>query len=134
MSSKKELLEILEDSTYIYKRNMVNRYQIRLYENIDKLCYALFLKRYQLEQKQIGNDSQRDELIDEAAEVDHASVSSFQKVLKLSSGEKLRCLKVELVLQYHVPNQRKDREGHAHHLLFMIYPFHDEFELSHSMG
>ena len=38
MSSKKELLEILEDSTYIYKRNMVNRYQIRLYENFVMHC------------------------------------------------------------------------------------------------
>ena len=38
-------LKLPEDSTDIHKRNMVNRYQIRPYEDIIyKLCYALFLK------------------------------------------------------------------------------------------
>ena len=61
--------------------------------------------------------------------VNHASVSSFPTVLTFSSGEKLRYLKVKLVLQYHVPNQHEDTEGYAHHLLIMFYQFHDESQL-----
>lgn len=51
---------------------MVDQYQIRLYEN--------------------------DELVDEFGDVNHASVSLFLVVLKFSSIDKLRGLKVELVL------------------------------------
>ena len=66
---------------------MVNWYQIRPYKNInDKLCYSSFFKRYQLEQKQIVNDSQPKELAAAVVEVNHASVSSYLKVLELSSG------------------------------------------------
>ena len=63
---------------------------------------------YQLEQKQIRNDSQTADLVDEVVEVNHASVSSYPKVLKLSSGEKLRSWKIELLLWYQVPYQHKD--------------------------
>ena len=50
-------------------------------------------------------------------------------MLILSSGEKLHYRKVELLLQYHVPNKFKDPEGYAHHLHFMFYPFRYECEL-----
>lgn len=85
MLSKKELLELHEDNADIYKRSMVNLYQIRPYEFIiDKLCCTSFLKRYQLQQKQIENDSQPDEVVDEVVII--ASVSLYPKTLKLSSG------------------------------------------------
>lgn len=67
---------------------------------------------YQLEQKQIRNDSQTADLVDEVVEVNHASVSSYPKVLKLSSGEKLRSWKIELLLWYQVPYQHKDPDMH----------------------
>ena len=117
MLSKKELLEFSEDSTDIYKWNMANRYQIRPYEDIiDKLCYALFLKLYQLEQKQIEHYFHPDELVDEIVEINQASVSSYPKFLNLSSGENSRWCKFEVVLPCHVPNQHKDLERYAHHL------------------
>ena len=47
----------------------------------------------------------------------------------MSTGEKLRCYKVEFVLRYHVPNRHKDPEAYAHHLLFMFYLFRNEEEL-----
>ena len=40
------MLKLPEDSTYIHKRNMVNRYQIRPYEDIIYKLYASFLKQY----------------------------------------------------------------------------------------
>ena len=82
----KELLELPKDSTDIYKRSMINGYQTRPFEDvIDKLCYASFLKRYHLKQKPTENDFQPNELVDEVVEVNHASISSYPKVLGLSS-------------------------------------------------
>ena len=79
---------------------MVNRYQIRPYEDIIyKLCYASFLKQYYLEQNQIENDSEPDKLVDKAVEVNHASISSS----KLSFDEKLRFRNVEQTL-FNGPN------------------------------
>ena len=52
MLSKKEIFELPEDSTDIYKRNMVSMYLIRQQnEMFEHLCYALFIKRYQLKRK-----------------------------------------------------------------------------------
>ena len=80
-------------------------------------------------QKQIENDSQLDELANKVAEVNHASVISYSKVLKVYPGGTLRCRKVELVLQDHFLSQCKGSEGYEHHLLFIFYSFRDEFEL-----
>ena len=130
MLSKKEILELPEDSTDIYKRNMVSRYLIKPHdETFEHLCYALFIKRYQLKTKPTENDSQPEELIDKLIETNHPISSSCHEVLVLCSGEKLHYRKVELVLRFHVPNKFKDPEGYAHHLLFMFYPFRDECEL-----
>ena len=65
MLSKKEISELPKDSTDIYKRNMVNRYMIRLKDSIfEHLCYALFIKCYQLQPKAIKNNSQPEVLDD----------------------------------------------------------------------
>ena len=48
-----------------------------------------------MEQKQIEKDSKPDELVDEVVEVNHTSVSSYSKNLKLSPSEKVRCRNVE---------------------------------------
>ena len=61
--------------------------------------------------------------------VNHASASSYSNVLKLFSGEKLTCCRVELVLKYHNPNQHEDLEEYAHYLLFMLYLFRDNSQL-----
>ena len=45
MLSKKEIAELPEDNTDIYKRNMMNRYMIRPHDALfEQLCYALFIK------------------------------------------------------------------------------------------
>ena len=47
--TKNELSKLQEDSTDIYKRNMVSRYIIRPQDKvINQLCYASFAKNYQL--------------------------------------------------------------------------------------
>ena len=119
--NKNELHFLPEDSTDIYKRNMVSRYIIRPQDTVlNQLCYASFVKNYHLFPKQMENDSQPNELSDEVIEENHSltNINSYPKNITLSTGEKLRCRKVEFVLRYH-----------AHHLLFMFYPFRNEEEL-----
>ena len=130
MLSKKEIFELPEDSTNIYKRNMVSRSLIRPHDEMfEDFCYALFIKRYQLKTKLIENDSQPEELMDKLVETNHRISNSYSEVLLLSSGERLHYRKVELILRYHVHNKFKDPEGYAHYLLFMFHSFRDECEL-----
>ena len=118
MMSKKEISKLPKKSTDIYKRNMVSRYMIRPKDSMfEHLCYALFIKRYQLQTKPIENDSQPEVLDDKPFEANHSTTDSYPDALILSSGERLHYRKVELVLRYHVPNKFKDPEGYAHHLL-----------------
>ena len=57
MLSKREIAELPEDSTDIYKRNM-NRYMIRPQGALfEQLRYVLFIKGYQLQTKPIQNES-----------------------------------------------------------------------------
>ena len=70
--SKRKLSLLPEDSTEIYKRNMVSRYIIRPSEGVfNQLCYASLVKKYQLLTKQVENDSQANELSDEVIEENH---------------------------------------------------------------
>ena len=99
MLSKKEISELPKGSTDIYERNIVNRYMIRPKDSIcENLCYALFIKRYQLLPKPIDNDSQPEVLDDKLFEANHSTTDSYPNVLILSSGERLHYRKVELVL------------------------------------
>ena len=71
-----ETAELTKDSTDIYKRNMINRYMIRLHETLfEQLCYVLFIKRHQLQTKPMETDSQPEELVDELVETNHATSS-----------------------------------------------------------
>ena len=124
--NKNELRLLPEDSTDICKSNMVSRYIIRPQDTVlNQLCYASFVKNYQLLPKQMVNDSQPNELSDEVIEENHSltNSNSYPKNITLSTGEKLRCRKVEFALRYHVPNRHKDPEAHAHHLLFISIRF-----------
>ena len=122
--TKDDLSRLPENIRDIYKRNMVSRYIIRPQDQVlNQLCYASFAKNYQLLPKQTENDSQANGLSDEVIEENHSLTNnySYPKTIALSTGEKLRCGKVEFVLRYHVPNQHKDHKSYAHHLLFMFY-------------
>ena len=121
MSSKKEIFELPEDSTDIYKRNMVSRDLIRPHDEMfEHLCYALFIKRYLLKTNPIENNSQPEELIDKLVEINHPISNSYPEVLVLSLGERLHYRKVELDLRYQVPNKFKDPEGYANQLLHFV--------------
>ena len=128
--SEKEIAELPDDSTDLYKRNMIDSYIDRpALEIIENLCFAEFLKRYQLVPKAEENDCQPEELHDGIIKNNHSFVGQYHRILTTSSKEKLKCPKVNLVLRYNLPNRHKEPEAYAHHLLFMFYPFRVESEL-----
>ena len=79
MLSKKEISELLKDSTDIYERNIVNRYMIRPEDSMfENLSYAMFIKRYQLLPKSIDNDLQPEVLDDKRFEANHSLLTHIQ--------------------------------------------------------
>ena len=48
------------------------------------------------------------------------------------SKEKLKCQKIPLVLQYHVPSKQRYPEEYTNHVLFMYFSFMDGEELKYS--
>jgi len=137
--SEEEILDLPEESTNVYKRNMLDRYTERPDKNfnkgkfavVDKLCFAEFYAYYYLDlSKWTENDCQPEVLEDEVIEKNH-DVNVLPATIPLMSEkkEKLKCRKVKAVLRYHVPNHDKKPEEYAHHILMMYYPFRSESEL-----
>ena len=137
--TEKEVSELPEDSTNIFKRNMIDRYRDRpnkvfnggKYAVLDEMCYAEFLRYYYLQSSKCeDNDYQPIELTDDLIEANNSTAVCYPKVVPLmSSKEKLKCRQTACVLQYHIPNKETHPEEYAHHLLFMYFPFRDEQEL-----
>ena len=110
--SEKEIAELPDDSTDLYKRNMIDHYIDKpSLEIIENLCFAEFLKLYQLVPKAEENDCQPEELNDEIIENNRSFVGQYPRILTTSSKEKLKCCKVNLVLRYNVPNRYKEPEA-----------------------
>ncbi|XP_057310099.1 uncharacterized protein LOC130648095 [Hydractinia symbiolongicarpus] len=136
--SKHEIDELPEDSTDMFKRNMLNRYVDRPnptfakgeYAILDQFCYAQFLANYYLAGRfDDENDSQPTVLRDDNIERNHIT-NWFPAILPLmSSNEKLKCRKVKQVLRLYTPNKHKYPELYAHHLLMLYYPFRNECDL-----
>lgn len=70
-------------------------------EILNELCYASFIKHYQLPPKKIEDDSQTIDLADEIVEMNHliANHHVYPHLIKLSMGEKLRCLRAEFIIK-----------------------------------
>ena len=132
--SEEEIKKLPEDSTEIFKRNMIDRYCARpnlnfangKYGVLDGLCFAQFLRYYTLRYGNKDNDCQPDELEDELIEINHKSIEYPKLIPLMDSNEKLKCRKVPLVLRYYEPNKVKHPEDYAHLLLFLYYPFRSE--------
>ncbi|XP_066912801.1 uncharacterized protein [Clytia hemisphaerica] len=130
--------ELPEDSTSIFKKNMLDRYCDRptnnyangIYVSVSKMCYAEFLRFYSIKYvDNKENDCQPNELVDDLVESNHPTNGYPNIVPLLSSRDKLKCRKVPLVLRLHEPNRNKHPEDYAHHLLMLYYPFRNENEL-----
>ena len=98
--SEKEISELPEDSTDVFKRNVTNRYtdcpnaslDDGKYSVLKKFCYAEFLRHYYVTSTNSNdNDYQPHELKEDITEENHNSQNHHPKVIKLlPSKENLR--------------------------------------------
>jgi len=135
--NEKELTELPEESTDVFKRNNLDRYLERpnktfkggRFSVLDNFCYAQFLAFYVLDSNPKfieENDSQPEVLLDDSTE----SLSSYPKSIPLMlSKEKMKRRNVRKVLRYHTPNAATNAEAYSHHLLMLFFPFRKETEL-----
>ena len=133
-----ELDELDDDSTDIFKSNIIQRYSIRPTSTpvIENLCLAKFAAYYYKDYKidvSETNDSQpdvlSDDLIESQSTISDATQCLPQKIKLINTNECMKCRKVKAVLRYHTPNKRKEPESYFHHLLMLYYPWRDESNL-----
>ena len=90
-----EIKDVPENSTDIFKKNMVDRYVDQpdlmfaagKYVMADQMCYVEFLRYYYLIYKSIHNDNQPEELTDNLLEDNSlCSPVNYPKILPLMSS------------------------------------------------
>ena len=133
-----ELDELDDDSTDIFKSNIIQRYSIRptTISIVDKLCLAEFATYYYKDYKKDCSetkDSQPDVLTDDLIESQSKTSNTAEclpkKIKLINTNECMKCRKVKAVLRYHTPNKKKEPESYFHHLLMLYYPWRDETNL-----
>ena len=135
--SQEELDQLDDDSTDIFKSNVIKRYTIRpVLPIINNLCLAEFAAYYYKDYKTDSDetkDCQPDVLTDDILESQSFSELSGRnyprRIKLLNKNEYMKCRKVKAVLRYHTPNKTKEPEVYFHHLLMLYYPWRDENSL-----
>ena len=136
--TQRELEELDDESTDIFKSNIIQSYSITpaSIPAVDNLCLAEFAAYYYKEYRKDSNetsDAQPEVLTDNAIETQHSSTnihSSLPNRIKLmNSSESMKCRKIKAVIRYHTPYKRKEPELFFHHLLMLYYPWRDEATL-----
>jgi hypothetical protein len=136
--TQNELDELDDDSTDIYKSNIIERYSLRPrgIPCVDKLCLAKFAAYYYKDYRTDDadtKDSQPDVLNDELLESHHSMEYSEDrlpaKIKLLNKNEYMKCRKVQAVIRYHTPSRTKEPELYFHHLLMLYLPWREESEL-----
>ena len=136
--NQQELDELDDDSTDIYKSNIIERYSLRPNNilSVNNMCLAEFASYYYKDYKHDASetaDAQPEVLNDNIIEQAHAEkndTSSLPSRIRLMNGtEVMKCRKVKAVIRYHTPNKTKEPEKYFHHLLMLYYPWREETEL-----
>ena len=135
--SKQELEDLDDDSTDIFKSNIIERYSIRpdSISVVDKLCLAEFAAYYYKDYRKESdetNDAQPNVLTDEVIHTQHSilqNISLPSQITLMNTKEKMKCRKVKAVIRYHTPNKTKEPERYFHHLLMLYYPWRNESDL-----
>lgn len=132
--NQEELDELDDDSTEIYKSNIIERYSIRpnYIPSVNNMCLGEFAAYYYKDYK-----SDVSETIDAQPEILHDDILELQqdpcslpKTIKLMNGkETMKCRKIKAVIRYHTPNKTKEPERYFHHLLMLYYPWRQETDL-----
>ena len=135
--SKQELDDLDDDSTDIFKSNIIERFSIRpdSISVLDKLCLAEFAAYYYKDYRKESdetNDAQPNVLTDEVIHTQHSvlqNISLPPQITLMNTKEKMKCRKVKAVIGYHTPNKTKEPEHYFHHLLMLYYPWRNESDL-----
>ena len=130
--SQQDLEELDDESTDIFKSNIIERYTLRPLNipAVNDLCLAEFVAYYYKEYKKENSetiDAQPQVLTDSAIEAQHLDNDSLPDVVRLmNTNEKMKRRKIKAVVRYHTPNKQKEPELYFHHLLMLYYPWRDE--------
>jgi hypothetical protein len=135
--TRRELDELDDDSTDIFKSNIIVRYSYRpkTIPVINNMCLALFAAHYFKDYKtdfDEVSDSQPEMLCDDLIEsknIENFSTGLPDRIKLTNSKEIMKCRKVKAVIRYHTPNKRKEPEKYFHHLLMLYFPWRNEQEL-----
>ena len=135
--TQNELDDLDDDSTDIYKSNIIERYSLRPISipRVNNLCLAEFAAFYYKDYKahEEMKDSQPNILNDELLESHNSSgnqeVSLPSKIKLMNKNEYMKCRRVKAVIRYHTPNKAKEPELYFHHLLMLYLPWRNENEL-----
>ena len=136
--SQQELDELDDDSTDMYKSNIIERYSIRpnIIPSVNDVCLAEFAAYYYKDYKSDVSetmDAQPEILTDDIIMQLHQNLShstSLPGKIRLMNGKEImKCRKVKAVIRYHTPNETKEPEQYFHHLLMLYYPWRQETEL-----
>ena len=136
--SQQELEELDDESTDVYKSNIIERYTKRppSIPSVNNLCLAQFVAYYYKDYKKESQetaDAQPEVLTDNLIESQHTTEnddSSLPEKIKLiDTNEIMKRRKVKAVIRYHTPNKQKEPEKFFHHLLMLYYPWRDENKL-----
>lgn len=135
--SKQEVEDLDDDSTDIFKSNIIERYSIRpdSISVVDKLCLAEFAAYYYKDYRKESdetNDAQPNVLTDEVIHTQHSilqNISLPSQITLMNTKDRMKCRKVKAVIRYHTPNKTKEPERYFHHLLMLYYPWRNESDL-----
>ena len=133
--SEQETKELLDRSTEVFKKNMVDWYKDRQiaafqegkYLVIDKMRHPEFLRYHFLKNNIKLSDKQPEELTEELVECNHPSPKLYYHTEILLMSCKYR--KVPFALRYHLPDKYILPGKYLHDLLFLFYLFRNETEL-----
>jgi hypothetical protein len=130
VTKTKNELDELDDSTDIYKSNIIERYSLRpkAIPAVHKLCLAQFAAFYYMDYRTDyaeTKDSQPDVLNDNLLESHNLTEDREQclppKIKLMNKNEYMKSRKVKRVLRYHTPNKTKEPELYFHHFAYVVF-------------
>ena len=135
--SQEELDQLDDDSTDIFKSNVIKRYTIRpVLPIINNLCLAEFAAYYYKDYKTDSGETKdcqpyvlTDDILESQSFSELSGRNYPRRIKLLNKNEYMKCRKVKAVLRNHTPNKTKEPEAYFHHLLILYYPWRDENSL-----
>jgi DNA replication protein DnaC len=136
--TQEQLDELDDESTDIFKSNIIERYmkRPRFISAVNNLCLAKFAAFYYKDYKKDNHetsDAQPDVLTDNIVESQHTVTNCDEllpkKIRLMDTNEVMKRRKIMAVIRFHTPNKTKESENYFHHLLMLYLPWREESQL-----